>query len=254
METMKKIGLLLLALVIALGALGVGYAKWTDSVNIVGQVNTGTLILGIADAGTNDSGTTADPNCLPGVNTEGKNVASAESTNDGSQVTACAGYYKSITETFKNVYPYYSPGVKIQIASCGTVPIKIEDVVAYYVAPTTLPSPTTQAVDLMPWMGLTWTVYDENGLIVANGSGTIYNLRDGLKGLQVGSGTGPLTLWLKFCFNEYKIGTTDQSPANLLPELAAASYNITITGSQWNEVAIPEPAPISPVPSPLVSW
>jgi predicted ribosomally synthesized peptide with SipW-like signal peptide len=40
---MKKIGLLCLALVLALGALGVGYAAWTDTITISGTVNTGTL-------------------------------------------------------------------------------------------------------------------------------------------------------------------------------------------------------------------
>jgi len=42
---MKKVGLLLLALVLALGALGVGYARWQDSVVINGTVNTGTVTL-----------------------------------------------------------------------------------------------------------------------------------------------------------------------------------------------------------------
>ena len=40
---MKKILLLSLALVMALGTLGVGYAAWTDRVTIGGTVNTGTL-------------------------------------------------------------------------------------------------------------------------------------------------------------------------------------------------------------------
>jgi predicted ribosomally synthesized peptide with SipW-like signal peptide len=40
---MKKIGLLCLALVLALGALGVGYAAWTDQITINGTVNTGSL-------------------------------------------------------------------------------------------------------------------------------------------------------------------------------------------------------------------
>jgi len=42
---MRKIGLLALALVLALGALGVGYAAWTDTVTIEGTVNTGTVDL-----------------------------------------------------------------------------------------------------------------------------------------------------------------------------------------------------------------
>jgi predicted ribosomally synthesized peptide with SipW-like signal peptide len=42
---MKKIGLISLALVIALGGLGIGYAKWSDTVTINGSVKTGSLDL-----------------------------------------------------------------------------------------------------------------------------------------------------------------------------------------------------------------
>ena len=38
---MKKIGLLSLALVLALGSLGIGYAHWTDTLTIDGDINTG---------------------------------------------------------------------------------------------------------------------------------------------------------------------------------------------------------------------
>jgi predicted ribosomally synthesized peptide with SipW-like signal peptide len=41
--TKKKIGLLALALVLALGALGVGYAAWTDQITVTGTVSTGDL-------------------------------------------------------------------------------------------------------------------------------------------------------------------------------------------------------------------
>jgi hypothetical protein len=44
---MKKIGLLALTLIIALGALGVGYAAWTDTINITGTVHTGTLNIDV---------------------------------------------------------------------------------------------------------------------------------------------------------------------------------------------------------------
>ena len=40
---MKKIGLICLTLVFALGAMGVGYAMWTDTIDIDGTVNTGTV-------------------------------------------------------------------------------------------------------------------------------------------------------------------------------------------------------------------
>jgi len=44
---MKKIGLLCLALVLALGALGVGFAAWTDTLYIDGTVSTGTVDINI---------------------------------------------------------------------------------------------------------------------------------------------------------------------------------------------------------------
>jgi hypothetical protein len=40
---MKKIGLLALALVLALGSLGIGFALWSETLYIEGTVNTGTL-------------------------------------------------------------------------------------------------------------------------------------------------------------------------------------------------------------------
>jgi hypothetical protein len=45
--TKKKIGLLSLALVLALGALGVGYAMWTDTITIHGTVNTGSVDINV---------------------------------------------------------------------------------------------------------------------------------------------------------------------------------------------------------------
>ena len=44
---MKKIGLLCLALVLALGALGVGYAAWIDTIHIEGTVNTGSVDINV---------------------------------------------------------------------------------------------------------------------------------------------------------------------------------------------------------------
>ena len=46
---MKKIGLLSLALVLALGTLGIGYAMWQDTVTIEGTVNTGSVDLDIEE-------------------------------------------------------------------------------------------------------------------------------------------------------------------------------------------------------------
>ena len=46
---MKKIGLLCMALVLALGMLGVGYATWTDTVYIDGTVNMGTVGIELSE-------------------------------------------------------------------------------------------------------------------------------------------------------------------------------------------------------------
>lgn len=44
---MRKIGLLCLALVLALGTLGVGYAAWSDTIYIEGTVNTGSVDINV---------------------------------------------------------------------------------------------------------------------------------------------------------------------------------------------------------------
>ncbi len=49
---MKKVGLILLALVLALGVLGVGYAMWSDTLLINGTVNTGTVDINVGDSTT----------------------------------------------------------------------------------------------------------------------------------------------------------------------------------------------------------
>jgi hypothetical protein len=46
---MRKIGLLLLAMIFALGTLGVGYAMWSDTITVDGTVNTGTVEIEVID-------------------------------------------------------------------------------------------------------------------------------------------------------------------------------------------------------------
>jgi len=46
---MKKFGLICLALVLALGALGIGYAAWTDTVTIDGSVATGDVDVNVVE-------------------------------------------------------------------------------------------------------------------------------------------------------------------------------------------------------------
>jgi len=216
---MKKIGLLALALVLALGALGVGYAMWTDTVTINGTVNTGDLILGVADMGTNDPNDgSPDPQCGPGHNEEKKDVAYFESIN-GTPTADCQGYYESITETFNHVYPYYGPSVTVYVANCGSVPLKILSM--------TVTSFT--GTDLTPWMSFTWEIYNEDGNLYSKDSGNWDAFVAAIGTPQIAGGKY-IRIEKTICFNE-----TD-GRGNLLPQNAFMKYELTLTGAQWNEV------------------
>ncbi|GAI88098.1 unnamed protein product, partial [marine sediment metagenome] len=58
---MKKLGLLCLTLVLALGTLGVGYAMWSDTLTITGDVNTGEFIVVFDSQYDNDDSQQLDP-------------------------------------------------------------------------------------------------------------------------------------------------------------------------------------------------
>jgi len=220
---MKKIGLLALALVLALGALGVGYAMWTDTVTINGTVNTGDLVLGVMDAGTNDpNNETADPQCKPGHNEEGKDVAYFESIN-GRELPDCAGYYADITETFNHVYPWYGPSVTVKVANCGSVPLRI----------TGMTVTSFTGTDLTPWMSFSWIIYDEFGVPYSSGSGN-WDAFVAAIGMPQIAGGKYIEIYKTICFNE-----TD-GKGNLLPQGASMSYELTLTGAQWNEVQVPD--------------
>jgi len=232
---MKKVGLLILVLVIALGALGVGYAKWTDTVTIGGSVNTGSINLGILDTGTDDASTTADPQCGLGNNDENKNVASTTSTNGAPKVPPClinsTQYFAGITETIVKAYPYYSPTFHFQIGNCGSVPVKIESPIGI----------DASGVDLTPWMALTWTILDEYGQSYDGTGGSFMQLFSALQGMQIGGGLH-ITVNATICFQETNIfAYTDnegQHPIGtvIMPQNADTSFTITVTASQWNEV------------------
>jgi predicted ribosomally synthesized peptide with SipW-like signal peptide len=241
---MKKIAILALSLVIALGVLGIGYAKWSDNVTINGTVNTGTIDLAIADIGVTDLG--PDPQCGLGHNQEGKDIASIVSTNGST--ASCPGFYNYVTETFSHVYPWYKAGFTLELKNCGTVPVKVENVEARYVPVTCTDG---NSVDLARWMHFYWTITDEFGG-VSTGDGTIYDFQQALGTPQIGGGKS-ITVTLEICFQEevacalfqgeftsgvgfLNIGLVNGVPHCIMPQNACASYQIIVTASQWNEV------------------
>jgi len=132
---MKKIGLLCLALVLALGALGVGYASWTDQITINGSVSTGEVCLCIEEVGALAT-FTSDP-CDTGI----KDANGLYSSCDGGipvfsnlqpdepKDVACTDVIWVDCDTLEvvvtNGYPYYAAAVDLSVCNCGTVPVKL---------------------------------------------------------------------------------------------------------------------------------
>ena len=131
---MKKIGLLSLALVLALGTLGIGYATWSDNVTVEEQVFSGEMCAEWkTGCSPNDPG--ADWNmpedgdlCLgldPIPAPEGKDIASANCTREDSDGD---GYYDTLVVVVNNAYPSYYVVVDADIKNCGTIPWMIHHV------------------------------------------------------------------------------------------------------------------------------
>jgi len=116
---MKKIGLLCLALVLALGTLGVGYAMWSDEVIIEGTVDTATLRLGIVKA--------------EAELYQDKDVATVDLSFEGaikpwdcpSPPGAEDFAYEKLVVTLNNTFPCLTVDIEFYVGSAGTIPIHI---------------------------------------------------------------------------------------------------------------------------------
>jgi len=136
---MKKIGLLCLALVLALGTLGIGYAAWIDTIYIEGTVTTGSLCWEFYDCklldyfepinpGGDFSTLTPDWTCRNGF--AGPTPFTWELDKNvgwGTQDISADG--KTLTVTLNNTYPCYYNVLSFYVHNCGTVPLIIDHVV-----------------------------------------------------------------------------------------------------------------------------
>jgi len=145
---MKKIGLICLTLVLAMGGLGIGYAAWTDTVTIDGPVTTGEVCYGFKNYFLLSDPCvppTTDWTCDPGFENrrpvpEDKNVGCT---------TATWIDQHTVEIILDNTYPCYLVTVSVHTENCGTIPIKLDEcVLTYYIdsTPHTVALPDSQIV------------------------------------------------------------------------------------------------------------
>jgi hypothetical protein len=125
-EMSKKalpVGTMFLVLVIALSVLGVGYALWSETLTIEGNVQTGEVDVAIADA------TVAECVDVNGVLTCPEPAAKADAANCtiegvGSTVQGDDGT-SLLKVTVTGMYPSYHCKVNFKVKSLGNVPVHV---------------------------------------------------------------------------------------------------------------------------------
>ena len=128
---MKRIGLLALALVLALGALGVGYAAWTDQVTIEGTVTTGTLSLDVVEYSGTQVFKMEDGSAFyqEWQNREG---VPADAPAGAIQLVADSGARpggvdeRDVVVWFNNLFPCYEYKANVKLHCAGSVPIHVK--------------------------------------------------------------------------------------------------------------------------------
>lgn len=145
---MKKIGLLCLAVVLALGVMGGALAYWNETLEIVGTVNTGELDVQFSEQASNDpsndsleSGkdpsecgtwafsTIGDPETWDWTGTRyDYDVASIDCELVADDEGDENGDYQTLTITIDNAYPCYYGNIAFTIDNLGSIPAKVESI------------------------------------------------------------------------------------------------------------------------------
>ena len=138
--------MLCLALVLALGGLGIGYASWTDEVTMSGSVATGEVCVEITCPFSFSDSIDPSPPYTEGdgaslgsldwnavIEGQGFHLSPVKTDkNVGWTTTNCidvAPPRKVVELTFHNVYPSYFNHIAFGIHNCGTIPVKLDHVV-----------------------------------------------------------------------------------------------------------------------------
>lgn len=175
---MKKIGLIALAIVLALGTMGIGLAQWTETLNVGGDAETADVNACWRLAESNDNGSTCPeefyydgaevgPPVDPGDNgddptgeqTMGMPVARSQNVG----CTTVTGFmpnnhalppdpenYQALTVTMMNVYPSYWATIFYNIINAGTIPCKVTSIKLVQVSGGGWIYPIDPAIELVP--------------------------------------------------------------------------------------------------------
>lgn len=234
---MKKIGLLCLALVLALGALGVGFAHWSQTITIDQTVTTGEVKVGVFGVATDPDEVEGKDIChvyvtngyisegIGGPVIPGKNGVPEfrKALPDGSVAEALypAGtydFFPSTTITIDSYYPSLYIMEDFVITNGGTIPVKLDVTLTV-----TDPDGVYDHLDLVHaqiWKesGGTWTqLYASSGK--ANVELPI--LAAALQGIQLEE-CETILIWL------------DKHLQQEAPQGAEASMTLTVDAVQWN--------------------
>ena len=125
---MKRIGLICMALVIALGALGVGYAMWWDDVIIQGTVNTGTVEIEIVDVSETwvYKDLTTGAIVMSREKLEDSNLMYVASATSEDVTDYAADGPKTVQMTFDNIFPTATPiYADVVLHYIGSIPVHV---------------------------------------------------------------------------------------------------------------------------------
>ena len=140
---MKKIGLIALAVVLAVGGLGIGYAAWTDTITIEGTVDTGDVNIDIWGYSETDVYKGPDDECVAiytAMNLDG--TVLYHSINDGAiqmgapdltnllliasaHVTSINHANNTVTVDYDNLFPCICFATDLLLHYNGSIPVKV---------------------------------------------------------------------------------------------------------------------------------
>ena len=214
---MKKIGLICLALVLTLGALGVGYAAWTAEVAINGTVQTGSLDLVVIRTNGDDvykdlaRGELVYCHWIQDVG--GAKQYSTQPPANGLLVAWTPSELTSddhVTISYNNLFPFDGGPwggfvTSALIHARGSVPMHLK------VTPTVVGIPES-------WVSYTWFVYNSDGTLFGTG-----HLLEELDGIQ-----------LHYCMT-VSIGIIVTVPQDDAAMSQKGTIRLTIEGIQWNK-------------------